>query len=100
MLVEGDDTVVASDQGDFCLLGHSGCSGWEGHHVPKSRRGFQPGSWSLGCVPTSLNNCAELILSLLVLGRAEPLPLPIRNLMEKRFEVWCGQFPCPTSVGG
>ena len=92
--------MVASDKGDFCLLSHPGCSGWEEHHAPESRRGFQPGSWSLGCVPTSPNNRAELIPSVPVLGRAEPLPLPIGNLTEKRFEVWCGRFPCPTSVGG
>lgn len=92
--------VVASEQGDFCLLSHPGCSGGEGHHAPESRRGFQPSSWSRDCVPTSLNNHAELIQSLLVLGRAEPLLLPIGNLTEKRFEVWRGWFLCSTSVSG
>ena len=89
--------MVASDQGDFCLLSHPGCPGIT---CPKAEEVLQLGSWSLGCVPMSLNKRAELFASLPVLGRAESLLLPVGNLTEKRSEVQRGPFPCPTSVVG
>lgn len=91
--------MVTSEQGDFCLLSHPGCSGWAGHHAPQKQK-------SSACDAQAVSPCPRItvlsssIPSLPVRGRAELSPLPIGNLMEKRLEVWRGRFPCPSSLSG